>query len=108
MLLILALLGLATSTWLARPAELHNLLGWTFASAWSSLAWCAVCWLSFRWHPVGDAVGGLFAVGLVEASLFTLSAEPLMLAVKPVWELFALGLALGLPATFRSLRALDA
>jgi hypothetical protein len=107
-LLVLSLVGLGASTWLARPADFSDLGGWAFASMWSSLAWIVLCWVSVRWGSAATALGGLVAVILIEFSLFAFSPDPLMLAVKPVWELIALLTGAFIPAAARRLCALDA
>jgi|SRR6185369_4995895 len=107
-LLILSLVGLGASTWLAQPAEFSDLGGWAYASMWSSLAWVVLCWLSVRWGSAATAVGGLMAVTLLELSLFAFSPDPLMLAAKPVWELIALLTGAFIPAAAGRLRAFDA
>lgn len=83
----LSIVGLGFSTWLARPAEPGNLTSWAFACLWSSLAWCLLSGVTIRLFTLPAAIGALFALGGSELLLFSLSADPLFLAVKPIYQI---------------------
>jgi hypothetical protein len=93
------LAGLGFSTWHARPADVQSLEGWGFA-AYASLAWILVVLLSLiviprvrRW----GVAGAFLALVVSETCLFLLSADPLILAIKPFYQvpLLLIGYAVG-------------
>jgi hypothetical protein len=86
-ILSLSIVGLAFSSWHARPSDLGSLNGWVFACLWSSLAWCLLCGATVRLLSIPVAIGALFALGGSELLLFALSADPLLLAVKPIYQI---------------------
>lgn len=101
LLMLLSLLGLACSSWMARPSELASADGWLFSIAWSSLAWCVLCWGAIRWRSLASIAAGLITVAVLDVASFSVASDPLMLAAKPLWQLPALGLAAGIEYALR-------
>jgi hypothetical protein len=88
-ILILTVIGLAFSSWQARPASSYSLSGWSFSVFWSSLAWCLLVILStLAAHParLHLAVGGFIALGASELLVFAFARDPLLLAIKPAYQ----------------------
>ncbi len=106
-LMALSLAGLVGSSWMARPEELASVDGWLFAVGWTSLAWCILFWGSMRWRSHARVAAGLIAVTALDVALFAFSNDPLMLAAKPLWQLPALGLAIGIDYMLRTTEGSD-
>ncbi len=100
LVLSLALLGLVFSSWSARPSDSFNADGWFFAVLWSSLAWClsvALCLLPARGAKPWGAAGAFLALAASELLIFAFALDPLLLAVKPIYQvpLLLVGVAIG-------------
>lgn len=106
-LMALSLAGLVGSSWMARPEELSNVDGWLFAVGWTSLAWCVLCWGSVRWRSHARVAAGLIAVAALDVAFFAFANDPLMLTAKPLWQLPALGLAIGIEYMLRTMERSD-
>ena len=99
LLLVLSVIGVGVSMWSARPLELLRSAGWVFAAV-SSLAWwfaLALAGFAVRSRKSGGAAGAAVALGGSELLLFAFSPDPLVLAVKPVYQvpLLLVGAAVG-------------
>jgi hypothetical protein len=103
---ILGLCGLLWSAWYARPAELASIAGWAFAVVWVSSAWALVCVVAAR-RSIAVSYAGLIGAGIAEV-LAQQVEDPPFLAVKPLWQLCAIGIALALTVITLRLRDVDA
>lgn len=84
-----AIMGVMFSTWTARPIDASALGVWTFALLWSSLGWCilvVLSLLSFRAISIRAPLGALAVLLLSEVVLLALGQDPLLLAVKPLYQ----------------------
>jgi hypothetical protein len=109
-LVLIAVCGLATSLWMARPADPTEMWDWLFAG-FSSLAWLAallLCLVAIKLDRIGLAIGGVIALGLSELLTYMYVQDPLLLVMKPVYQavLLAVGAVFGAP--FRGQRHVDA
>jgi hypothetical protein len=89
LLLVVSEIGLALSIWAARPANKSDIDGWLFALAWPSMAWWALLVLTlftFRARWQFALLGALTIVAALEIVLLIYSIDPLMLAVKPIYQ----------------------
>jgi hypothetical protein len=99
-ILSLALIGLAVSTWSARPDEATSLSGWGFASVWASVAWVVLCILVGRSLPIPAAIGALIALAGCEIFIQSrgIGIDGFFFAIKPVYE-FLVGVVGAFAAT---------
>ena len=96
----LSILGLLFSAFKSRP-DFSNIEGWMFSVLWCSLAWCLLVWvaaLSFRFNLFLATIGGFLALAGSEFLLFSYVQDPLLFAVKPMYQLpiGAMGILIGL------------
>ena len=88
-LTLIAVAGLAASTWDARPADLTHLPGWRTAVLWASAAWMLLLAVIVPWLPVSGVVAALLMAGVVELIVLFVD-DPMLSAAKPVYQVPAL------------------
>ena len=100
-LAILSAIGLSISVFAARPSRVTNFEGWGFAILWVSAAWCLVLivllLLDARRISIAAATGSLLALCVSELILCLWLTDPMVLAVKPIYQLpiATIGAAIG-------------